>query len=308
MFRAIITLAALSRVLACPDHAPLSGLARRDDEVVAGAWTFDDQENWAAHSVTCGNGTMQSPIDLKGGDFSAVYAPKFDYSIPARRYTPFSPIPLDPKQRHALPPCLGNQISKHNQNRQLSQNTANLVTDGTLKNWGYGPSFDFNDTSSTPTFTVNNTVYYLLGFHTHTQSEHTVDGEHTPAEVHLVHGEIDGTPRGVVGFRIVVGKESPFFKQFLVSRTVNIPAINSTERIAMESIDMSLALQEGGNLESYWTYRGSLTTPPCTEGKRWWVSGKNIQMSQEQLDELLSVSADSSRETQEINEHDVGQL
>ncbi|CAL3973817.1 unnamed protein product, partial [Diplocarpon coronariae] len=35
---------------------------------------------------------------------------------------------------------------------------------GTLKNWGYGPSFDFNDTSSTPTFTVNNTVYYLLGF------------------------------------------------------------------------------------------------------------------------------------------------
>ncbi|KAI6715613.1 hypothetical protein JHW43_001815 [Diplocarpon mali] len=263
MFRAIITLAALSRVLACPDHAPLSGLARRDDEVVAGAWTFDNQEDWAAHSVICGNGTMQSPIDLKGGDFSAVYAPKFDYSIPAH---------------------------------------------GTLKNWGYGPSFDFNDTSSTPTFTVNNTVYYLLGFHTHTQSEHTVDGEHTPAEVHLVHGEIDGTPRGVVGFRIVVGKESPFFKQFLVSRTVNIPAINSTERIAMESIDMSLALQEGGNLESYWTYRGSLTTPPCTEGKRWWVSGKNIQMSQEQLDELLSVSADSSRETQEINEHDVGQL
>ncbi|PBP21625.1 carbonic anhydrase [Diplocarpon rosae] len=261
MFRTIVTLAALSRVLACPDHAPSSEFDKRDDEVVAGAWDFDDQAAWATDAPLCGNGTMQSPIDLKGGNFSTVYAPKFDYTIPAH---------------------------------------------GTLKNWGYGPSFDFNDTSTTPTFTVNNTVYYLLGFHTHTASEHTIDGKATAAEVHLVHGDISGVPKGVVGFPIVVGKESPFFKQFLVSSTVNIPAITSKAKVKMDSIDMSLALTEGGNLKNYWTYRGSLTTPPCTQGKRWWVSGKSISMSQAQMDELLSVSADSNRATQRIQEHDVG--
>lgn len=71
---------------------------------------------------------------------------------------------------------------------------------------------------------------------------------------------------------------------------------------------MSLAVKEGGNFKSYWTYRGSLTTPPCTEGKRWWVSGKSLTISQEQMDELMLISDESAREVQRIQAHAVGKL
>jgi carbonic anhydrase len=33
----------------------------------------------------------------------------------------------------------------------------------------------------------------------------------------------------------------------------------------------------------YWTYTGSLSTPPCTEGVRWFVFESDISLSLEQL-------------------------
>jgi carbonic anhydrase len=74
----------------------------------------------------------------------------------------------------------------------------------------------------------------------------------------------------------------------------------------MTGLDMAKLLSEGGNLKNYWTYKGSLTTPACSEGLRWWVSGKIMTVTQAQMNSLLNVSDFSSRGQQKINAHAVG--
>tara|TARA_R110002060_G_scaffold36437_1_gene47431 strand:+ start:122 stop:814 length:693 start_codon:yes stop_codon:yes gene_type:complete len=230
---------------------------------------------------------MQSPINLSGA-FSKVYAPTFKYD--------------------------------------------NLAI-GTLSNWGYGPSYSLNGTADAPTFTTNGTTYYLLGFvsvplkysqletcfwflntslltpsqHTHTPSDHTINGKSAPAELHLVHGDASGAAKGVLGFPLVVGaEESEFFAQIL--GPTGAPNVTSNLLLDNHEMDMRKALTDSGNFKKYWTYRGSLTTPPCTEGKRWWVSGQSLTVSQEQMAELLLISEDSARDVQKIQAHGVGEL
>ncbi|KAI6716044.1 hypothetical protein PZA11_003964 [Diplocarpon coronariae] len=252
MFRTFVTLAALSGVLACPDHSPASRLSER---AAALPWNFDDQAAWAKLYPICSSGTKQSPIDLPAGNFSKVQVPTFSYATEIAGY---------------------------------------------LSNWGFGPSFAVDnvngrDASGNPSFTANGVTYYLIGFHTHTPSEHTIDGKPVTAEIHLVHGDASGAPQGVVGFPITVGAESEFFEIL-----PEAPATTSADRIHVDELEMSELLAEGNNLKEYWSYDGSLTTPTCAEGKRWWVSGKSITISQQQLDQLLRVSAPSARKTQQI--------
>ena len=69
---------------------------------------------------------------------------------------------------------------------------------------------------------------------------------------------------------------------------------------------MPLALKEVGNLKNFWTYKGSLTTPPCSEGLRWWVAGKVLEVSDAQMQALLGVSTYSARVEQMVWNHAIG--
>jgi len=52
--------------------------------------------------------------------------------------------------------------------------------------------------------------------------------------------------------------------------------------------------------EEFWSYNGSLTTPPCTEGVKWTVMRKVQPISQKQFEDLTAL-ADNNRELQPIN-------
>lgn len=124
-------------------------------------------------------------------------------------------------------------------------------------------------------------------------------------EIHLVHEDSAGRENGVVGFPIEVGPPSAFFAQMLSTNA--IPGTTSLETIDMVNLDMSLLLAEVKNMKCYWTYSGSFTSPPCTEGLRWWVSSETLKASQAQIDALMAVSKFSSRGVQALLSHAVSQ-
>lgn len=187
--------------------------------------------------------------------------------------------------------------------------TTSSVT-GSLSNWGYGPAFTSNETSTDKkaSMTYDNTTLYLKGWHIHSPADHSVQGDRSKAELHLVHADANGVEQGVVAIRIDPGNaDSKFLSQILSSNanTTNpMPSFNSQETIPM-SLDIYQAIKEVNMFNDFWTYQGSLTSPPCTENIRWWVARNTMYVSVEQMQAILAVSTFSARVEQEVWMHGI---
>ncbi|EHK99529.1 putative Carbonic anhydrase [Glarea lozoyensis 74030] len=184
-----------------------------------------------------------------------------------------------------------------------------------LFNWNYGAAFDrvSNDTiSSSNSFTFDDETVYLKGWHIHAPADHSVDGIKSRAELHLVHADATGTERAVLAIRMDPGtSDSPFVAQFVSAindtspDVTKVPNFDSTNRVPVQTMDVSLALKEVGNFKNYWTYNGGLTSPPCREGIRFFVAGKVMMVGMKQMQEILQISAFSTRAEQMIWMHEV---
>ncbi len=132
--------------------------------------------------------------------------------------------------------------------------------------------------------------YALVQFHYHTPSEHVVDGVACEAEIHLVHG---GERTAVLGLFVEVGDENAFINTLT-------PHLPGHER-AGEPVTLDLTDLLPDNLD-YFTYDGSLTTPPCDEGLRWIMLKTPVTVSDEQLALLKSFFPDgNARPPQPLN-------
>lgn len=49
-------------------------------------------------------------------------------------------------------------------------------------------------------------------------------------------------------------------------------------------------------------YKGSLTTPPCSEGVNWFVMSNPIEASTTQIDRLSKIMSNNARPAQPLNE------
>jgi carbonic anhydrase len=115
--------------------------------------------------------------------------------------------------------------------------------------------------------------YELKQFHFHSPSEHTVNGQHYPMEVHLVHQNEAGELL-VVGLLFEEGGHNDKMDQLPSFRAARGDDSQSTP---FDYNDLVL------EREKYFLYNGSLTTPPCTEGVSWVVMQQPITASTEQL-------------------------
>lgn len=184
---------------------------------------------------------------------------------------------------------------------------------GTFNNWSFGPAFTLDnpagaeatDFSGLPAMKFDDQTVHLSGWHIHFPSEHLVDGVRAQAEMHLVHTTATGEPAAVVGIRIQAapappagahGQSSAFVAQ-LPQPLIGFS--DATERAGVP-LDMMLAISEVGGVQNYWTYSGSLTTPPCSEGLRWFVPAQPLMVSQEQMVAMLESGRFSHRVEQRV--------
>ncbi|KAI9353890.1 alpha carbonic anhydrase [Obelidium mucronatum] len=138
---------------------------------------------------------------------------------------------------------------------------------------------------------INGIDYTVQQVHFHSPSEHHVDEKYFPLEAHFVHASTDGK-LNVIGVFFEIGAENPWINQFVN----NIPqTANSTTTIP--SLDLTSIISALGSSKFY-SYTGSLTTPPCTEGVLWLVAQEPLKVSQAQLDKLTKVMPFNSRTTQ----------
>jgi len=128
------------------------------------------------------------------------------------------------------------------------------------------------------------------GSHDNVGSEHTVNGKMHAAELHLVHwdadkyktfGEAADKPGGlaVLGIFLKVGPKPHAEMEKLTRLMPHIPFKGQNININ-ESINCANFLP--GNL-SFFTYDGSLTTPPCNESVNWIVFDEPIEVSAQQM-------------------------
>jgi len=117
----------------------------------------------------------------------------------------------------------------------------------------------------------------LAQFHFHAPSEHTVDGRSYPLEMHLVHLGAAGEPAVVVGVFITAGEENVALARAFRS----LPAKEGETIVPHgERIHAGALLPAD---KAFFTYAGSLTTPPCTEGITWYVLRTPIEWSPAQI-------------------------
>ena len=139
-------------------------------------------------------------------------------------------------------------------------------------------------------------TYELLQFHFHSLSEHTVDGKHGALELHAVFQQTESDNKLVIGQIFDIGKKPNRFVQTLID--AGLPRKNGDTTVTPANINLTDALT---STASYYTYSGSLTTPPCTENVTWIVLAQTSYLSQAQFKSFSGVLGDDFRPLQELH-------
>lgn len=126
------------------------------------------------------------------------------------------------------------------------------------------------------TLTLQGRTYQLVQFHFHKPSEERVNGRVYDMVAHLVHKDEQGR-LAVVAVLLDKGNEHP-----LIQTVWNNLPLEANEEVSPPeaTLDMNQLLPES---LGYYTYMGSLTTPPCSEGVTWIVLKQPAKISPEQI-------------------------
>lgn len=178
------------------------------------------------------------------------------------------------------------QATKSSKNKLAIQYHADSTH---ITNSGHSIELNFANQSLV---SFNKNHYKLIQAHFHTPSENQINGKSFPLEMHLVHQDDTGNLL-VVG---VFFDEGDFHNE-LHHIVTNAPS-NKDETKPLKNINIQEFLPEK---RGYFSFAGSLTTPPCTENVQWIVLKDPLQASKEQIYALNEIMHDNARDIQPIN-------
>lgn len=137
-------------------------------------------------------------------------------------------------------------------------------------------------------------TYQLLQIHFHLPSEEKINGKSFPMVAHLVHKD-DAGNLAVIASLMDVGAENAFVQDVWnhIPLLVNQPT---------EPVDAMIDLNELlPTRREYFTYMGSLTTPPCSENVLWFVFRDTVQVSRDQIAVFSKIYPHNARPIQPTN-------
>jgi carbonic anhydrase len=176
------------------------------------------------------------------------------------------------------------------------QNLAPLVFDykpGALHIIDNGHSVQVNVPAGS-TLTVGGDRYSLVQFHFHHPSEELINGKRSAMVAHLVHRDDKGN-LAVVAVLLTPGQANA-----LVSTLWrNLPPAKGQEASpAGVTINPASLLPA---THDYFTFPGSLTTPPCSEGVRWFVLKAPVTLSAGEIEAFAKIYPANARPPQPLN-------
>nr|ANJ65971.1 carbonic anhydrase [Hydroides elegans] len=186
----------------------------------------------------------------------------------------------------------------------------------TVSNNGHSAVVSFDSAGSSLTGgPLADDEYHLAQFHLHwgltdeSGSEHRVDGRMYAAELHMVHfnskygslPEAADKPDGlsVLGFFIEAGDEENAALKPVTDLLSQIK--HKGDSVAIEGGFDPVSFMPA-DTSKYWTYLGSLTTPPLFESVTWFVFKNPIKASENQLESLRALMESAAGEPEHHNE------
>ena len=145
---------------------------------------------------------------------------------------------------------------------------------------------------------VDGARYELLQFHFHAPGEHTVAGKSFDMEMHLVHQDENGT-LAVIGVLIEQGAENAAFAPLWAHLPEAPGPAQHHENVAVNAEDLLPAARHA------YRYDGSLTTPPCSEGVKWFVLTTPVELSAAQIAAFTAIFHGNNRPVQPLGEREL---
>ena len=190
-----------------------------------------------------------------------------------------APIDIEGAARKALPPI------------EFSYRPIPLIVNDT------GHSFQVNAPAGSGGITVGNEHYDLVQFHFHDPSEERLHGQRYSMVAHLVHKNDKGE-LAVVAVLLRSGSGNAFLKPVFD----HFPVGKKEASVAGATLDLAkfVPAQHG-----YYTFEGSLTTPPCSEHVRWFVLKTPVEVSPAQLGQFAARYDHNARPIQPLNGREI---
>jgi len=164
-----------------------------------------------------------------------------------------------------------------------------IVDDGHTIKVNYAPG---------STVSVEGKRYELIELHFHKPSEEKISGKAHDMEAHLVHKGKDGK-FAVVAVLLDEGKENALIKTLWA----NLPQTKDKEKV-VDAVKIN-ALELLPRDKGYYTFAGSLTTPPCSEDVKWFVLKTPTQISSDEIARFAKSYPMNARPVQDLNGRDI---
>uniref|UniRef100_A0A453QM26 Alpha-carbonic anhydrase domain-containing protein n=6 Tax=Triticinae TaxID=1648030 RepID=A0A453QM26_AEGTS len=180
-------------------------------------------------------------------------------------------------------------------------NHSYVPANATIVNRGHDIMLKFE--SDAGSVSIGGTPYFLRQLQWHSPTEHSVNGRRYDMELHMFHESAQGKA-AVIGVFYEIGAHDAFLHKLEPYLEMIADRKDREEKMGM--MDPRGAR---GKASVYYSYVGSLTTPPCSEGVIWTIVKRVRTVSRHQLELLREAVHDdmekNARPRQEVNSRDI---